>query len=86
MLHDNNYNKIIEVAAATMEYISLVAKINRYQVFGDCNPILDKGPRGGACGWGVSNYLLSFVETAQAPNKTLLLPWHEHGHVVAVGL
>jgi hypothetical protein len=35
MLHENNYNKIIEVAASTLEYISLVAKIYRYQVCGD---------------------------------------------------
>jgi hypothetical protein len=49
MLQDNIDDKIIEVAAATTEYISLVAKIYRYQVCGDCNPILDKGGRRG--GW-----------------------------------
>lgn len=86
MLHENNYKKIIEVAASTMEYISLVAKIYRYQVCGDCNPILDKGGGGGGGVGGVSNYLLSSVETARAPNKTLLLPWHEHGHAVAIVL
>ena len=34
----------------------------------------------------LKNYLLSFVETARDPNKPLLLPWHEHGHVVATVL